>query len=221
MNPGPTGPLLPEAVALRISGVVWIALLAAASLALAPRVPGVNAVVVGLLVGLVIANSPLRDRLVDDASVSFVTHRVLRVTVVLLGASIDLRLLGDVGVGGLALIVVAILVGLSVAWFVGDRLGLEARSRLLIGVGTAICGASAIAAVAPMLRAKKEQIGVALATIFAFNALALSSIPWWGGCSTCRPSPTGRGRVSGCTTRRRPSPPGSSMGPRPVPSPPW
>ena len=181
MTPGPTGPPLPKAApggaAGRISGLVWVALLAAASIAVAPRVPGVNAVVVGLLVGLVVANSPLRDRLVDDASVTFVTHRVLRFTVVLLGASIDLRLLGEVGVAGIAVIVVAILVGLSMAWFVGGRLGLETRSRLLIGVGTAICGASAIAAVAPLLRAKKEQIGVALATIFAFNALALVAYP--------------------------------------------
>jgi uncharacterized integral membrane protein (TIGR00698 family) len=55
--------------------------------------------------------------------------------------------------------------------------GLSRETSMLIGVGTAICGASAIAAVAPIVKAKKEEVGLALGTIFIFNALALLTLP--------------------------------------------
>ncbi|MGH3443519.1 MAG: YeiH family protein [Nitriliruptorales bacterium] len=76
---------------------------------------------------------------------------------------------------------VAVLLAILVAGLAGPRLGLTGRSCLLIRIGTAICGVSAIVAVAPVLRARKEEIGLALATILSFNAGALLLCPLIGG----------------------------------------
>lgn len=154
------------------------------SILVAPAIPGVNAVVVALAVGLLIANigGALRpDAVAIEETVSkFVLKRILKLAVILLGAGIDLALVATVGTGALVVITVSVLLAIAIAALVGPRAGLNGRSSVLIGVGTAICGASAIVAVAPVLQAKKHEIGVALGTILTFNALALITYPLVG-----------------------------------------
>jgi uncharacterized integral membrane protein (TIGR00698 family) len=66
---------------------------------------------------------------------------------------------------------------LALGWWLARLLKVERDAGLLISVGTAICGGSAIAAVAPVLRAKEHEISVALATVFLLNAVALVIFP--------------------------------------------
>lgn len=154
------------------------------SILIAPTIPTVNAVVVALLLGLLIANiggAVLPTEVAIDDSISrFALKHTLKLAVILLGAGIDLALVANVGIGAMAVITVSVLVAIVIAAFAGPRAGLNGRSSVLIGVGTAICGASAIVAVAPVLRAKKDEIGVALGTILTFNALALLTYPLIG-----------------------------------------
>lgn len=170
-RPGPRSVVLS---ALLVAAVGLGAILAA------PLVPAVNAVVIALLAGLLVANLAGRRVEVDDRVSTFVLKRVLRAAIILLGAGINLALVADVGVKALAVITVSVLVAILVARLAGPRLGLTGRSSLLIGIGTAICGVSAIVAVAPVLRARKEEMGLALATILSFNALALLLYPLVG-----------------------------------------
>lgn len=160
-------------------GVVLV--VGVAGILLGPFLAGLNAVVVALVVGIAVAN--LASRWFDPADqvTSFLIKRVLKAAVILLGAGIDLAIVADIGGPALATTALAVVVALVVAAGLGIRLGLAPRPATLIGVGTAICGASAIAAVAPVLRAKREEIGVALATIFTFNAAALILYPIIGG----------------------------------------
>jgi len=145
-----------------------------------PLINGINAVVVALVLGLLVVNVS-GDRLeLDDRVPTFLLKRALKFAVILLGAGIDLGSIADVGAVAIGIIVVAVALAMGISWWLGRALGLDDRSALLIGVGTAICGASAIAAVAPILEAKKEQIGLALATVFSFNAAALIVYPLIG-----------------------------------------
>ena len=66
------------------------------------------------------------------------------------------------------------------AWL-GRRLGVAGRTSALISFGTAICGGSAIAALAPVIEADEDEIAVSLATVFTLNAVALFLFPWLGG----------------------------------------
>jgi Conserved hypothetical protein 698 len=69
---------------------------------------------------------------------------------------------------------------LLAAQLIGRRLGIATKLRSLIGAGTAICGASAIAAVTPVVDAEETDVGYAVATIFLFNVLAVMPFPLLG-----------------------------------------
>jgi uncharacterized integral membrane protein (TIGR00698 family) len=138
--------------------------------------PSVSAVFAALTIGLLVRNA-IAPFSPSPRATNLIATRVLKLAIVCLGAGLDLRIVDSLGLPVLATIVTAVLVGLASASLIGRLVGLDAGAATLIGVGTAICGASAIAAVAPLIRASREQTGVALATIFTFNALALFAYP--------------------------------------------
>jgi len=108
------------------------------------------------------------------------TTPLLQASVVGLGAGMDLGVIARVGVRGVGYTAVGIVVTLLLTLVVAMLLRTDPTISLLVGVGTAICGASAIAAVAPVIRAKSSQTSVALAVVFCLNAVALVVFPQVG-----------------------------------------
>ena len=82
-----------------------------------------------------------------------------------------------VGRSGLIYTAAGITFAMLLGWALGRLMAVEARVSFLISVGTAICGGSAIAAVAPVSRASDEEIAVSLGTVFALNSVALLTFP--------------------------------------------
>jgi uncharacterized integral membrane protein (TIGR00698 family) len=105
---------------------------------------------------------------------------LLSLSVVGLGAGMDLRVVERAGVEGVAYTVVGIAACLALGTLLARLLHVGTNTGALISIGTAICGGSAIAAVAPTLRAKEDEITVALATVFVLNAVALFVFPAMG-----------------------------------------
>lgn len=135
----------------------------------------VLAIVLGLLVGACLgARETLRPGLRFTSSVP------LKGAVIALGA--ELPLAAVVTQGGRSLGGILITVGgcLLVARLLGRRLGVPRQMRTLIGVGTAICGASAIAAAGPVIKADETEVGYSVTTIFVFNVLAVLLFPLLG-----------------------------------------
>jgi uncharacterized integral membrane protein (TIGR00698 family) len=97
--------------------------------------------------------------------------------VVGLGFGMNAHAAVQAGKAGILFTVASITGTLVLGFFVGKWLGLGRHVVHLISCGTAICGGSAIAAVGPMLRAKDEEMSVALGTVFVLNALALFAFP--------------------------------------------
>ena len=102
---------------------------------------------------------------------------LLQCAVVLLGAQLSLKSIVEVGAESLPVMLSSLAVCLLAAWILGRMLGIERDIRTLIGVGTGICGASAIAAVSPVIRAKSADISYAISTVFLFNVLAVLAFP--------------------------------------------
>jgi uncharacterized integral membrane protein (TIGR00698 family) len=129
---------------------------------------------VALLVGIVIA-------LTFGNPYSLTTERLitplLQVSVVGLGAGMDLVEVGRAGIHGFFYTVIGITLTMSMGLALGRLIRTQRDTSLLVTVGTAICGGSAIAAVAPAIRAKNHDISVALATVFFLNAVALFIFP--------------------------------------------
>ncbi len=170
-----------------LPGVMLAAAVGASALVLKRFLPARLAlpdVLVALLIGSIVINSPVgrwlaigphdRGRNRWGAGLNFVGKTVLRVSVVLMGLRIEAHLFESRELVAVAL---ALMTALPTTYFLTHALAIPLRvpRRLadLVAAGTMICGASAVNAVAPVIGARRQEQGVALATIFLFSAVAL------------------------------------------------
>ena len=153
---------------LRAAGIVLVPL--AAALSLWPATPAPAALAMGAALALSVGNpyANFTRRL---------THLLLPLALVGLGAGMDLRRVAEAGARGFAFTVLGIALCFAAGALLLRALRVERDTGLLITVGTAICGGSAIAAVVPILRPKDHEVSIALATVFLLNALALLVFP--------------------------------------------
>ena len=105
------------------------------------------------------------------------TKILLQASVVLLGFGMNLTEVVKAGRQGVLFTIATIFGTLVVGFLTGKLLGLKGKTSSLISTGTAICGGSAIAAVAPVIEADGEEISVSLGTIFVLNSIALFLFP--------------------------------------------
>ncbi|MER7841949.1 putative sulfate exporter family transporter [Streptomyces sp. NPDC096040] len=166
-------------LAARLPGLalaVGVALVATVLGRLVPVVGGpVSAIVLGVLVAVAVRPG---DRM--RPGIAFAGRTVLQAAVVALGAQLSLGQVLRVGVGSLPVMIVTLTVCLAAAYGIGRRLGVVRDLRTLIGVGTGICGASAIAAVTPVIGAAEAEVAYAVSTIFVFNLAAVLTFPALG-----------------------------------------
>lgn len=160
-------------------GLAAVGLIAALSWGLAGLIPLIGAPVLALAAGLIIRNTVGTPPAVA-AGVAFTLKRLLRLAIILFGATLALGEVIRVGAGSLAVIVATILLALGLTALFGRWLRAPARLVNLIGVGTAICGATAIITVGPIVEAEDEEIAFAVATIFLFNMVAVVVYPLLG-----------------------------------------
>ena len=114
----------------------------------------------------------------DDKDKSMkIAKKALALSIVMLGAKIDFMRLLDMSTYNLIVTFLSIVLILVVSYGFTRLFRLSLKTGLLIGVGTAICGGSAIAAAAPVLMAEKEDIGLSMAVVFILNAIALFLFP--------------------------------------------
>jgi uncharacterized integral membrane protein (TIGR00698 family) len=152
---------------------IRVAFILAALATLLPLVsPGI-ALMLGIAFALTLSNP------YAATSSRFVTP-LLQISVVGLGAGMNLGAVAHAGMQGFLYTVVGVTVTMTIGLILGRSLGTARNTSLLVTVGTAICGGSAIAAVAPAIRAKNHEVSVALATVFFLNAVALFIFPWIG-----------------------------------------
>ncbi len=147
-------------------GLFWLGAL----VCLTPYVNSPIALIIGFLLstfGLVPTQVP----------VTKITKKLLSYSIIGLGFGIQLSQAYAVTAHGIGLIVTTISCTLIFGWIITSFIGLRRKVGYLISIGTAICGGSAIAAVAPAIKADDDQTGLALATVFVLNSIALFVFP--------------------------------------------
>jgi uncharacterized integral membrane protein (TIGR00698 family) len=157
-------------------GLLLCAALAGVATVVGRFAPLLGAPVAGLVLG-VLAAPATRRRPALRPGIAFGGSRVLQLAVVLLGSALSLREVAHVGADSLPVMLGTLAVCLAAAYLLGRALGVGRDLRTLIGVGTGICGASAIAAVSPVIRARGSDVAYAISTIFLFNILAVLAFP--------------------------------------------
>ena len=163
----------------KLYGVLLCLILAIPAWYLGKSFPIVGSPVFGILIGIVLS-SFLKKREKLDKGIGFVSKKVLQYAVILLGFGLNLQTVISVGKTSLPIIVSSISIALLVAYILSKTLKISKNIAILIGVGSSICGGSAIAATAPVIEAKDDEIAQSISVIFLFNVLAALIFPTLG-----------------------------------------
>ena len=157
-----------------------VALLAWFLVELAPALEIVGSAVLAILFGMVLcAVMKNKDKVKDG--VAFTSKKVLQYAVILLGFGLNLRKIGEVGLTSLPIILSTITTSLVVSFLLHRLLHIPSNISTLVGVGSSVCGGSAIAATAPVIGADDEEIAQSISVIFLFNVAAALLFPTLGG----------------------------------------
>jgi len=161
-----------------IPGILLSAFIAIPAWLLGKVFPIIGSPVLGILFGMVLAfwNRPNRF----NEGIRFTSKKILQYSIILLGFQMNLFQVFKVGGQTLFLMIFTLGATFLTAYFAGKLLKVEGNTKTLIGVGTAICGGSAIAAAAPVIHAEDEEVVHAISTIFLFNVIAAFLFPLLG-----------------------------------------
>ena len=144
---------------------------------LLPVVGGpVFAILAGMLITLFLKN---KDRV--QPGISFTSKKILQYAVVLLGFGLNLTVILETGKQSLPIIISTITTSLVIAFVLHKVMRVPSKISTLVGVGSSICGGSAIAATAPVIGADDEEIAQSISVIFLFNIIAALIFPTLGG----------------------------------------
>lgn len=150
-----------------------------AALTIGGSIPLLGTSIAAILLGAIIRHTPLYSYF-DSKIIKFVSKYFLKTGIVLLGFTLSLRILGQVGWEVLIILVSVVVISLLTSLILSKLLKVDFSLGLLLGIGTSICGGSAIAATAPILEAEDEEIAVSITTMFIYSMLALLVLPTLG-----------------------------------------
>ena len=157
------------------TGILMCFIIAVPAWLLGRAIPIIGGPVFGILFGIIIALFRRPDSL--EAGIKFTSKKILQWSIILLGFEMNLFNVIKVGGQSLAVMVFTLTSSFITAYLVGKALKIDGKTTCLIGVGTSICGGSAIAATAPVIRADDEEVAQAISTIFLFNIIAVFIFP--------------------------------------------
>lgn len=167
-----------ESIRSKSPGVLLVAFIAIPAWLIGKMLPIIGGPVLGILFGMILASWQRPARF--EAGVKYTSKQLLQYAIILLGFEMNLFNVLAVGSQTLALMIFTLTAVFVTAYIAGRLLNIDSNTRTLIGVGTAICGGSAIAATAPVIRSTDEEVAHAISTIFLFNVIAAFAFPLMG-----------------------------------------
>ncbi|MBC1185108.1 MULTISPECIES: YeiH family protein [Kluyvera] len=140
---------------------------------------GMSALTLAILFGMVIGNT-IYPKLWQscDGGVLFAKQHLLRLGIILYGFRLTFSQIADVGVSGIVIDALTLCSTFMMACWLGQKVfGLDKHTSWLIGAGSSICGAAAVLATEPVVKAEASKVTVAVATVVIFGTLAIFIYP--------------------------------------------
>lgn len=160
-------------------GLALVIIISIISTLLGSYLPLIGGPVFGLLIGIIINNTVGKPKN-TLTGVQFSSKKILQWSIIVIGCNLSLSSVWSTGIESLAVLLSSLLAAFLAAYFFGKLLKIPSNLKILIGVGTAICGGSAIAATSPIIEAEETEIAYSISTIFMFNIAAVLLFPWIG-----------------------------------------
>lgn len=163
----------------RLPGLCFVVCIALVALVLGRVLPVIGGPVFGIVLGIVVRSVMVPGETLNPG-INFASKQVLQWSIVALGLGLSLTQVVQTGMQSLSVTVVTMTTAFVSALLLGRWLGVHGKLRTLIGVGTAICGGSAIAATVPIIKPNDHDTAYAISTIFLFNVVAVLLFPLLG-----------------------------------------
>lgn len=160
-------------------GIGLCLLIAIPSWILGKLFPIIGGAVIAILLGMLVTVF-LKNKTPFEAGIKFTSKKILQWAVILLGFGLNLNVIFKTGLQSLPIILCTITISLVIAFIIHKLLNIPSKISTLIGVGSSICGGSAIAATAPIINADDEEIAQSISVIFFYNVLAAILFPILG-----------------------------------------
>ena len=141
--------------------------------------PVIGGAVIAILLGMIITIF-IKDKSKLSTGIQFTSKKILQWAVILLGFGLNLNVILETGKQSLPIIISTITTSLVIAFVLHKVMNIPSKISTLVGVGSSICGGSAIAATAPVIDADDEEVAQAISVIFFFNVLAAIFFPTLG-----------------------------------------
>lgn len=146
---------------------------------LGKKFPIVGGPVFGIILGMIITLF-IKDKKDLQSGITFTSKKILQYAVILLGFGMNLSVVLQTGKQSLPIILATISTSLIVSYVLHKAMKIPSKISTLIGVGSSICGGSAIAATAPVIEASDEEVAQSISVIFLFNMIAALLFPTLG-----------------------------------------
>ena len=160
-------------------GILLCLIIAIPSWFLGKQFPIIGGAVIAIIAGMIVTLF-LKNKTPFESGIKFTSKKVLQWAVVLLGFGMNLTVVLQTGKQSLPIIVSTIATSLIIAYLLHKAMHIPGKISTLVGVGSSICGGSAIAATAPVIDADDEEVAQAISVIFFFNVLAALIFPTFG-----------------------------------------
>lgn len=141
--------------------------------------PLIGGSVIALFIGMAI-NQIIKPNKMIKSGLKFTSKKVLKLSIILLGASLSINTIVDIGRLSLTVMLFTLLTCFGGGYFIGKLLGLDWKLSNMISAGTGICGGSAIAAIAPVIDAEDKDIAYAMSATFLFDIIMIILFPIMG-----------------------------------------
>lgn len=161
------------------AGILVCLVIAIPAWLLGKQFPIIGGPVIAMLAGMVITLF-LKEKGRLENGIKYTSKKILQYAVILLGFGLNLQVILQTGKQSLPIILSTITVSLVIAYVMHRAMHIPGKISTLIGVGSSICGGSAIAATAPVIDADDEEVAQAISVIFFFNVLAAILFPTLG-----------------------------------------
>lgn len=157
-------------------GVFLCSIIAVIATLLGQWFPIIGGIIFSIILGIIISNAiKLPDQY--QPGIKFTSKKILQYAIIVMGFTLNLRVVVAMGLSSLPITLTTITAALLTSLWLGKVMNIGENIRTLIGVGTAICGGSAIAAASPIVDAKEDEVAFSLSTIFLFNIIAVFIFP--------------------------------------------
>lgn len=163
-----------------LPGLIVSTIIGFISIFLSKFVPSLGAATISIFLGMILGNLFLNKKVFHEGY-KFSETELLSYSIVLLGATLSVSTIMELGLGGIIFIVIQMAVTIIGAIYIGKKLGFSENFRYLMASGNAVCGSSAIGATAPVIDADDKEKGIAITIVNVTGVVLMLLLPVLAG----------------------------------------